>query len=134
MEWLVGIPGKVGTPWEGGVFKLKICFPENFPSMPPICTFTPVIFHPNVYSSGRVCLSILDASKDWKPSITLKQILLGIQELLDNPNIDDPAQMAAKVLYCKNRSDYNHRIKEQAKTHNPIYSGENSAENPFRVY
>lgn len=38
-----------------------------------------------------VCLSILDADKGWRPSITVKQILLGIQDLLDTPNALDPA-------------------------------------------
>jgi ubiquitin-conjugating enzyme E2 I len=29
--WYCGIPGKNGTDWEGGVFKLKIVFPEDYP-------------------------------------------------------------------------------------------------------
>ena len=45
----------------------------------PTGQFTPPLFHPNVYPSGTICLSILDAEKDWKPAITIKQILLGIQ-------------------------------------------------------
>jgi hypothetical protein len=43
--------------------------------------FDPVIFHPNIYPSGTVCLSLLDAEKDWRPAITLKQVrprLVGI--------------------------------------------------------
>jgi ubiquitin-protein ligase len=44
--------------------------------------FVPALFHPNVYPSGTVCLSILNEEKDWKPSISVPQILLGIQELL----------------------------------------------------
>ncbi len=55
-------------------------FPANF-------------YHPNVYPSGKICLSILNEGQDWKPSITLKQIVLGIQELLDNPNPNSSAQM-----------------------------------------
>ena len=41
------------------------------------CTgkFTPALFHPNVYPSGTVCLSILDEEKAWKPAITIKQVL-----------------------------------------------------------
>jgi ubiquitin-conjugating enzyme E2 I len=35
------------------------------------------------------------ALQDWKPAITIKQILLGIQDLLNNPNILDPAQADA---------------------------------------
>lgn len=36
-------------------------------------------FHPNIYPSGTVCLSILNEDEGWKPCITVKQILLGIQ-------------------------------------------------------
>jgi len=66
-----------------------------FPSLAAKCVFVPALFHPNIYPSGTVCLSILDAEKHWRPAITVKQILLGIQELLDNPNINDPAQADA---------------------------------------
>ena len=39
--------------------------------------FVPPLFHPNVYPSGTACLSILDGEKDWRPVISVKQILLG---------------------------------------------------------
>ncbi|ELK30133.1 SUMO-conjugating enzyme UBC9-A [Myotis davidii] len=61
--------------------------------------FEPPLFHPNVYPSGTVCLSILEEDKDWRPAITIKQILLGIQELLNEPNIQDPAQAEAYTIY-----------------------------------
>ncbi len=55
--------------------------------------FKPVLPHPNVYPSGTVCLSILNEEEDWKSSITIKQILLGIQKLIqDDPNLESPAQ------------------------------------------
>ena len=40
------------------------------------CTgkFEPPIFHPNVYPSGTVCLSLLDEDKDWRPAVTIKQV------------------------------------------------------------
>ena len=50
-------------------------------------------------SSGTVCLSLLDEEKDWRPAITIKQILLGIQDLLNDPNIKDPAQAEAYTIY-----------------------------------
>jgi ubiquitin-conjugating enzyme E2 I len=61
------------------VYKLRILFKEDYPSSPPKCKFEPPLFHPNVYPSGTVCLSLLDEEKDWRPAITIKQILLGIQ-------------------------------------------------------
>ena len=32
MVWETGIPGKVGTDWEGGVYKVKMEFPDEYPS------------------------------------------------------------------------------------------------------
>jgi ubiquitin-protein ligase len=115
------------TIWAGGLYKLRLTFSEDYPLMPPKCPFfylnvsatfffpplstfldlvtyflgkfEPPLFHPNVYPSGTVCLSLLDAEKDWRPSITLKQVLLGIQDLLDNPNASDPAQSDAYHTY-----------------------------------
>uniref|UniRef100_A0A8C8JUZ9 UBC core domain-containing protein n=1 Tax=Oncorhynchus tshawytscha TaxID=74940 RepID=A0A8C8JUZ9_ONCTS len=100
MNWECAIPGKKGTPWEGGLFKLRMLFKDDYPSSPPKCKFEPPLFHPNVYPSGTVCLSILEEDKDWRPAITIKQILLGIQELLNEPNIQDPAQAEAYTIYC----------------------------------
>ena len=57
-------PSKTG--WAGGLYKITIAFSDDYPSKPPIVKFTPVIFHPNVYPSGTVCLSILNAEYDWK--------------------------------------------------------------------
>lgn len=41
--------------------------------------FTPPLFHPNVYPSGTVCLSILNEDEGWKPAITVKQVCIFIR-------------------------------------------------------
>lgn len=112
------------TPWEGGSYKLRMIFKDDYPATPPKCKFEPPLFHPNVYPSGKVlyqdrlcflligknctfcflflgtvCLSILDEEKDWRAAITIKQVLLGIQDLLNEPNIKDPAQAEAYTIY-----------------------------------
>lgn len=77
--------------------------------------FKPVIPHPNIYPSGTVCLSILNEEEDWKPHITVKQILLGIQKLLkDEPNIESPAQQEPLNLYKNNKEEYLKRVKNFA--------------------
>ncbi|KAK4053485.1 Dcp1p-Dcp2p decapping enzyme complex alpha subunit [Microbotryomycetes sp. JL201] len=115
MLWDVGIPGKEGTIWADGLYKLQMIFPEDYPSKPPKCKFTPPLFHPNVYPSGTVCLSILNEEKSWKPSITVKQIVLSIQDLLTSPNANDPAQLDAYQLYKKDIKAYEKRVKQQAR-------------------
>lgn len=74
--------------------------------------FTPPLFHPNVYPSGTVCLSILNEEEGWKPAITIKQILLGIQDLLNDPNPASPAQAEAYSLFKKDKNSYEKKIKQ----------------------
>eukprot|EP00755_Sulcionema_specki_P004483 Sspe_Gene.30178::Locus_14812_Transcript_1_1_Confidence_1.000_Length_1075::g.30178::m.30178/K10577/UBE2I, UBC9; ubiquitin-conjugating enzyme E2 I len=115
LEWEASIPGKEDTIWAGGEYKLNIEFSEDYPSKPPKVQFRPCIFHPNVYPTGTVCLSILNEEKGWKPSITIKTILMAIQELLDNPNPKDPAQKEPYELYVKDRPKYEAKVRELAK-------------------
>ena len=37
----------------------------------------------------------------WRPAITVKQIVVGIQDLLDQPNPDDPAQTDGYHLFIQ---------------------------------
>ena len=74
-------------------------FSAEYPAVPPRCRFVPPLFHPNVFPSGTVCLSILDEHKDWRSLLSVKQVLLGIQELLADPNPNDPAQAEAYNIF-----------------------------------
>lgn len=79
----------------------------------------PPLFHPNIYPSGTVCLSILNEDDGWRPAITIKQMMLGIQELLDSPNPKSPAQREAYELYTSNKKAYDKKIKEQTAANIP---------------
>ncbi len=87
-HWEAIIFGPSGTPYENGVFKLNIHFPTEYPFKPPKMTFVTKIYHPNINSSGSICLDIL---KDkWSPALTLSKVLLSLCSLLDDPNPNDP--------------------------------------------
>ena len=58
---------------------------------------------------------MLDAEKDWRPGITIKQLLLGIRDLMNDPNIEDPAQAEAYNCYCQNQAKYEKRVRAQAR-------------------
>lgn len=103
------------TDWEGGYFPLTLHFSEDYPSKPPKCKFPQNFFHPNVYPSGTVCLSILNEDSGWRPAITVKQILVGIQDLLDQPNPADPAQTDGYHLFIQDPAEYKKRVRLQAK-------------------
>uniref|UniRef100_A0A8C8JNG6 UBC core domain-containing protein n=1 Tax=Oncorhynchus tshawytscha TaxID=74940 RepID=A0A8C8JNG6_ONCTS len=95
MNWECAIPGKKGTPWEGGLFKLRMLFKDDYPSSPPNPTNVILMY------------------------CHILQILLGIQELLNEPNIQDPAQAEAYTIYCQNRVEYEKRVRAQAKKFSP---------------
>lgn len=53
--------------------------------------------------------------EDWRPSITVNQILKGIQQLLSEPNEMSPAQADAYMFYTKKRAEYRKKVLEQAR-------------------
>lgn len=114
-RWTAGIPGKANTLFANAVYPVTIEFPEEFPSKPPKVKFPAGFYHPNVYPLGTVCLSILNEEQDWRPAITLKQIVLGVQELLNTPNPELPAQELAWKAFQKDKTLYEKKVLEQAK-------------------
>lgn len=50
-------------PWLtqtiGGIFKLELFLPDDYPMAPPKIRFLTKIFHPNVDKLGRICLDVL---------------------------------------------------------------------------
>ena len=118
-KWEFSFPGKAGTAWEEGLYKGTMEFPDDYPSVPPLVHFAAGFFHPNVYPSGLVCLSILDVTKDWRPALSIKQILLGLQQLLNDPNLASPAQEDAYKCYKNNNQQYEKRVRAQARALRP---------------
>jgi hypothetical protein len=51
----------------------------------------------------------------WRPSITVCQVLVGIQALLAEPNDRSPAQAPAYMFFTKRRDTYQHLVLLQAQ-------------------
>jgi ubiquitin-conjugating enzyme E2 I len=98
---------------------LLVVFSDEYPIRPPKVIFTPPLFHVNVYPEGNVCLSIINEGDGWKASISLKQILLGVQDLLDSPNPKSAANGPALQLYQKSKKEYDQKIREIAARSKP---------------
>ncbi|CAL8092825.1 unnamed protein product [Calicophoron daubneyi] len=108
--WDVAIFGPPMTLYEGGYFKARLFFPNDYPYSPPSIQFLSKMFHPNIYENGEVCISILHspgedpqsgelASERWNPTQNVRTILLSVISLLNEPNIHSAAYVEASVLY-----------------------------------
>ena len=109
-RWEGVIFGPADSPYAGGVFKLKILFPTDYPFKCPTITFTTKIYHPNINSSGIICLDIL--KNQWSPALTISKVLLSICSLLCDPNPADPLVPEIAHIYKTNRQEYNRQARE----------------------
>ncbi|KAL6545587.1 Ubiquitin-conjugating enzyme E2 27 [Orobanche gracilis] len=127
------IPGPLGTPYEGGTFKIDIILPvwtvirsgvlnitstgdrvialhvlnnnDGYPFEPPRMRFATKVWHPNISSqSGAICLDIL--KDQWSPALTLKTALLSVQALLSAPEPDDPQDAVVARQYLKENQTF----------------------------
>jgi ubiquitin-conjugating enzyme E2 D len=102
--WEATIMGPSNSPYVGGVFKLSILFPKNYPFSAPKIKFLTKIYHPNIDTHGNICLDILNTH--WSPAMSISNVLLSITSLLDDPNADDPLNKVAADLYLSNKEEY----------------------------
>lgn len=109
------IEGPAGTPYAGGVFKMKLVLGKNFPSEPPKGFFLTKIFHPNVASNGEICVNTL--KKDWKAELGIKHILLTIKCLLIVPNPESALNEEAGKLLLEQYDDYSMRARLFTEIH-----------------
>jgi len=95
------ISGPKNTPYEYGLFIFGMTIPTNYPSKPPFVRLSNTggkRFNPNLYDSGKVCLSLLgtwkgDKGESWNSETsTFYQLLISIQSqiLIDEPYFNEP--------------------------------------------
>jgi len=109
------IAGPVDTPYEGGYFRIKFVFTEEFPAAPPKCRFLTRIFHPNVSSAGEICVNTL--KKDWKPTYGIAHILVTVKCLLIYPNPESALDEEAGKLLLENYAAYARHAKVMTEVH-----------------
>ncbi len=109
-NWEGVIFGPSDSPYAGGVFKLNIRFPTDYPFKQPHIEFTTKIFHPNINSAGGICLDILKSQ--WSPALTISKVLLSILSLLTDPNPADPLVPDIAALYKADRAAYEMKARE----------------------
>jgi ubiquitin-conjugating enzyme E2 D/E len=108
--WDAMIIGPSASPFQGGVFKLEIHFPTDYPFKPPKVMFVTKVYHPNINAHGGICLDIL--KDQWSPALTISKVLLSICSLLTDPNPKDPLVPDVANQYMQNRAAYEATARE----------------------
>ena len=87
----VAICGPQETPYQNSLYLFDVKLPDRYPSIPPevyFNTYGAGCLNPNLYPTGRVCLSLLGTWKGTKPGekwneeSNLLQLVLSIQCML----------------------------------------------------
>ena len=96
-EGTIIIFGPKDSLYENGVYLLKITYTTNYPYEPPLVKYltndSRTRFHPNLYRSGKVCLSLLNTWKgeQWTSCQTIRSILITLLSLFHNkPLLNEP--------------------------------------------
>ncbi|KAJ1635461.1 ubiquitin-conjugating enzyme E2 S-like protein [Pavlovales sp. CCMP2436] len=100
----IDINGPIGTPFEGGMWSVKLVLPPDFPASPPKGYFLTKIFHPNISKAGEICVNTL--KRDWKEDISLGHIMQVIRCLLINPFPESALNEDAAKLFMEEYSEY----------------------------
>lgn len=108
--WDATLFGPRDSPYEGGVFSLRIQFPEDYPFKPPRVGFVTRLYHVNVNDKGGICLDIL--KDQWSPALTISKVLLSICSLLTDPNPDDPLVPEIAKKFKSDREGFNKIARE----------------------
>ncbi|PNT75394.1 hypothetical protein BRADI_1g31580v3 [Brachypodium distachyon] len=83
---------------------MKLLLSRDFPHSPPKGFFSTKIFHPNIATSGEICVNTL--KKDWNPSLGLRHVLLVVRCLLIEPFPESALNEQAGKMLLENYEEY----------------------------
>ena len=108
-NWKVAFEGSACSPYEDGIFQVKIKLPNDFPNERPCLYFITKMFHPNIQQSdGKVSLNLL---YNWVSTRTIEDVLYGFIEVMDNPKNCGYNEEPGKLL-LEDRDKFFEKVQE----------------------
>ncbi len=146
----VMIIGPKDSPYENGYYFFEFTYPDNYPMEPPKAKYMTqgiieddkknkynVRFNPNLYTCGKVCLSMLNTwqGPGWVPTNTITNVLVAIQALVlnENPLENEPGYENLKGEDQKKYKTYNEII-EYSNWKISIYEMLENSPKPFEIF
>ncbi|CAE6523119.1 unnamed protein product [Rhizoctonia solani] len=114
-EFYVMFNGPEETAFAGGVWKIHVELPDQYPYKSPSIGFMNKIFHPNIDElSGSVCLDVINQT--WSPMFDMINIFESfLPQLLRYPNPSDPLNGEAAALLMREPKNYEAKVREYVK-------------------
>jgi ubiquitin-conjugating enzyme E2 G1 len=124
-KWEFTLIGIHNTPFEGNLIYGYILFPHTFPNDPPSIHFTSKMYHPNIGTDGKLCMSTLHdqrsdnfydkADEKWNPVNTIQSIILSMMLIIQEPNLESPANIDAAKDLRENKINYLRKVRNYLK-------------------
>ena len=101
----IDLEGPKATPYENGIFRVKLVIPNDFPVGAPKGFFMTKIFHPNISEKGEICVNTL--KKDWNSrQWSLYNLFEVIKCLLIVPFPQSALNEEAGKIFMENYDEY----------------------------
>jgi ubiquitin-protein ligase len=119
--------GQKGTVYAGGLFRMELKFPNNYPKSPPFVRLHTPIWHPNFWpkpteykGQRNICLALVDPAfigkkGGWSPSKTAETVVQAIIAMLNTSgqyiNPTDVFNEKAAIEMMKDRKKFDKKVK-----------------------
>jgi len=133
-QWIITMTGPKGSPYEGGLFKIKADFPEDYPNHGPELKFINKIYHLNVNfkdDPGHICINSINS---WRltgkvrdqPFYTMKQALFDIFSLFYKQGVGSAYDQKMADLYENHKDQFDQIARKWTQLYAPMKENNNN--------